>query len=127
MRLSLIKTLNRQDLQSKGDLPAWIDPFLQTLNSFIQPVAQALQGRLTFSDNHLGVEVAYLLTHSTELSINPHQGGLKVKGVTLVDASGQIVTGFGWNRKSNGNIGVTALFQSGAGTSATCLLQIQFG
>lgn len=130
MKIPAIKSLDRQSLVGAKDLPSWIDPFIGVLNTFLNPMVTALMGRLTFLDNFDGYEISYTFVHNTQVSLNPIRAGSQVrriKGVSLVDAGGQVVTGFGWVRNANGTIGVTVQYSAGGTTSSACLLQIQYG
>lgn len=130
MKIPAIKSLDRQSLSGASNLPAWLDQFMGVLNTFLTPMVTALMGRLSFADNFDGYEIVYTFTHNAQVSLNPTRAGAQARitrGVVLVDASGQIVTGFGWVRNPNGTIGVTVQFSAGGTTSAQCRLQIQYG
>ncbi len=71
MRLGTIKRISKEDMARKGDVPAWIDPMLETLNEFIEKITQALNGNLTFADNFLCKEVEQEFTDATELILSP--------------------------------------------------------
>jgi hypothetical protein len=114
MKLPLIKQISKEDLQS-SDLPGWLDQFLVMLNQFITPVTQALQGKLTLSDNFQGIQIETDFTSGTALNVNPKAGRLRPIGVIPLYSAGAIVTGFGWNYNSDGTIAVTFTF-SGGGT-----------
>lgn len=133
MKLPVLKRLDKQDLAGKGDIPSWVDGLLQALNTFLDPVGKCLQRRITFSDQFFGVQMSVSLTHGVKTTINPviqaqyAVNQMRVVAIQLVDPDGQIVTGFGWTRNANGTIGVTANFAAGGTTTATCVLQVQFG
>jgi hypothetical protein len=126
VKLGLLKRIPKEQLQkSGGDLPAWIDALLSPLNEFIEKVGSGLQNNLTFRDNFLGKTVEIELTSNTALEINPKnvgQSNLRVTGVLLLASGSLLVKSFGWQTKTNGNIDVTVIYESG--TSAVCRLQI---
>lgn len=130
MKIPAIKNLDRQSLAGASELPSWIDPFLSVLNQFLNPVVTALMNRLSFADNFDGNELTYTFIHNVQVALNPMRQGSqprKIKGVSLIDASGQVVTGFGWVRNANNTIGVTVQFSAGGSTSSQCVLQVQYG
>ena len=124
MRLSVTRLIRRDDLGS--GLPQWVDKMLDPINAFIEQASRAFDRGITFRENFLGVETTQTFIHDTAKEINTGSR-LRVKGVVLVDSSGEIVTGFGWSRVDNGNISVTARFASGGATEKACVLQIQLG
>lgn len=124
MKLPLIKQISKEDLQSK-DLPAWLDQFLTILNQFITPVTQALQGKLTLSDNFQGIQVETTFASGVALPVNPQAGRLRAIGVVPLYAGGAIVTGFGWVYNSDGTLGITFNFSGGG--SYKCRLFILWG
>lgn len=125
MKISTLKRFDKNDLKG-GELPGWIDPFLGVLNNFMDIIVTALSGRITFRDNMLGTVVENLeFTSGTAKVVNPQPtqaGRFFVTGVLLMDAGGKTVTGFGWSRRTDGNITVTATFSGGG--SAKCRLHI---
>ncbi len=132
MKLSNIKFISRDDLSKAGELPKWLDAFMQPLNDFIGKVGQALQGQLTFEDNFLCKVVKTDLTHATELEVNPYptarSRSLRVTGVLVLGAGGGAVDAFRWVMKENGNIAVTVAFDGGlATTRQTCTLLVLLG
>lgn len=123
MKLQGIKTVVKEELSRFEKLPAWIDPLLQTLNTFISNVVIALRGNLTFEDNFLCKVKKITLSHGVQGEINP-DSRLKVIGVLILSSEGQIIDKSGWRQLSNGNVGVTVYFDSA--TSALCELVILF-
>jgi hypothetical protein len=119
MKLPVLRRIDRQELSSKEALPSWVDPLLNVLNQFIEPVARALQKNLTFEDNFYSFQNVYELTHGVSLAVNP---GLKtrVRGVLLLDSSGVMTSGFAWAYNANGSVAVTVNYTDGIGTSAAC-------
>lgn len=106
MILGTIRRILKEDLARSGELPKWIEPFLSPLNEFIEKVVLALTGRLTFKDNfrcktYVGKFASGI---EKEVSILP---GARVSGIMVIEALGQIITGYGFDRKTSGNIGVT--------------------
>jgi hypothetical protein len=129
MKLGILKRIPKENLQQAGDLPKWIDVLLDPLNSFIESIGNALQGRLTFEDNFLCKVDTQTYTAGVELLINPYrenQSNLRVKGVIPLYANGSIIDTFGWVRKQKGNIGVTFSFAGGV-TAASCTILILLG
>jgi hypothetical protein len=122
MKLSVVRRILREDLP--GQLPQWIEPFLTTLNQFIDEVTLALRGNLTFEDNFSAKLIQIRLTHAVETEINPLTPKKRVRGILPVDTGGQTLTGWSVRRKENGNIGVTVLFSTT--TSADVQLYILF-
>lgn len=124
MKLGILKTIQREELSKFGELPGWLDPFLQTLNQFIGGAGNALKQGLSFEDNFLCKVKQLTFTHGVEQKINP-DSRLRVVGVLPTMASGLIIDKFGWSQKSDGTIGVTFYFNSG--TSAVCTVIILLG
>lgn len=124
MKIGTIKVIVREELSKFGELPKWIDPFLQTMNKFINDVGLALKGNLTFKDNFLCVTKQIKLTHGVEQEINP-QTKFKIYGVICLNANGLIIDKFGWRSLSNGNIGLTIYYH--AGTESLCDIIIFLG
>lgn len=124
MKLGILKTIQREDLSRYGELPDWINAFLQALNQFMTSVGGALKGNLTFQDNFLCKVRTLTFSHGVEQKINP-ESKLKVTGVFPVYASGNVVDKFGWAYKTDGTIGVTFYFNSS--TDAECTVIILLG
>lgn len=132
MKLGVVKRIGRDELQKAGgEIPAWVDVFLNSINSFIEKVGLALQGKLTFEDNFFCKSIYLDFTHGVEQLINPAVANAinaRVIGVLPLDASGQGVDSFKWVRKDDGNIGVTYSFAGGSSsTKAKCRLIILLG
>jgi hypothetical protein len=121
MKLQGIKTIVKEELSRFEKLPAWIEPMLQTLNTFISNVTIALRNSLTFEDNFLCKVKKVTLEHGVESEINPDTR-FKVMGVLFLSAEGLLIDKFGWRQLSSGNIGVTVHFASG--TDALCEIVI---
>lgn len=126
MILGVVKRILKDDLARSGDLPGWMDGFLQPLNDFIEKVGLALQNRLTFADNFSCKLVTQTFTSGVESQINPQKSAsgphVKPSGVFLLDPNGAVVSSFGWSRKPNGNIGITVGFLSAQSSSCTILI-----
>lgn len=114
MKIGLNRRITREDLRS-GDLPGWIDQLLVPLNQFITTMVTAMTNRLTFEENFSANVLTFKLAHNTELEINPQSGRLRVIGILPSYSGGSILTGFGWEQKTNGKVGLTATF-SDSGT-----------
>lgn len=126
MRVTGLKRVLKEDL-SKADanLPKWIDALLDPLNTFIDTVGLALQNRLTPADNFYCKEVTMSFTSAVEQELNPRTAfapNARAYGVSLLASSGETVSTFVWDQKTNGNIVVTVTFLSA--TDADCTLQI---
>ena len=124
MKLGVIKKILREDLARAGEIPAWVDPLLLTLNQFIDSVVTALQGRLSFSDNFSCKIVSQTFTSGALLSLNP-QSRLKVLGALPVFFGGKTLTKFKIALNTNGNADVTLTFDEGG--SAPCYLILLLG
>jgi len=131
MKLSLKRILKEELARTKETVPKYMDSVLRVINTTIEQVGIALSNRLTFEDNFNCTVVTREFTHGVELEINPtagKQGNLRVTGVSLLSGGDLIIDKFGWNQKSNGNIGVTIYFDGGSGsTIANCKVLILLG
>lgn len=125
MRLGIIKTIVREELSKFEKLPGWMDPFLQTLNTFMANVGQAVNGNLDFKNNFFCVVKTLEITHAKVQEINPEKPKNKVIGVACFNANGAVIDKFGWKTRSNGNIDVTIYFDGA--TKATCEIIIFLG
>lgn len=129
MKLGVIKRILKDDLARGGDLPGWIDFFLQPLNEFIEKVGLALQNRLTFNDNFLSKTISQTFVSGTSYQINPQLPSTnvvhKVVGVFLLDPGGGTVDKWQWVRNSNGSLNVAITFSDVQ--SATCSILILLG
>jgi hypothetical protein len=115
----------KDDLARAGEVPAWIDTLLGVLNNFIDSLGSGLQRGLSFSDNFYGTEITLTMTHGIAYKYSL-PSGKSCKGIAVVDASNQIVSGYGFTRNSDGSISITVNFAAGGSTSAACLIQIQY-
>lgn len=125
MRLGTIKRISKEDMSRKGEVPAWMDPMLETLNEFIEKITQAVNGNLTFADNFLAKEYYEEFTDATTQVVNPRIDGrsqLTVTGVIPIDTNGVEVNGFKWARLDSGNIEVTFSFASAVTTKCRLLI-----
>lgn len=135
MKLPIIKRIDRQDLAGGGDLPKWIDMFLGVMNAFIDPVARALQNRLTFADNFYCKVMTLTMKHATEQRVTvPIQARvigaipiLAIKSTDTAAATKNVISGFGLNIKGDGSLGVIVNFAGGAGIQADVTLIILLG
>lgn len=127
MKIGIIKKISKDDFPDRSNLPAWIDPFLGTINDFIQTVATALEGRLSIEDNFAMRKVALTLTSGQKQKINIQVGSKspgKVVGMLPVYAGGKTIAGTKMTHETDGSIGVTLTFSEG-GTSA-CLVYLLY-
>jgi hypothetical protein len=127
MKLGVINRITRESL-GNADLPKWMDPFLTSLNQFIEQVGKALLGNLTFEDNFLCKVVVQEFTNGVAAEVNPKRSTtdtLRAIGVIPIYAAGETIDKFGWSRKDNGNIEVVCNF--GTGPTAKCTMIILLG
>lgn len=125
MRLSNVKRISKEDMAKKESVPAWIDPLLETLNTFIEQVTTALNGNLTFQDNMLSKEYSGEFTHNVAVDVNAQLDGraqLRVYGVIPMDTNGVEWDAMKWEKLNNGKIRVT--FQFAGAVTTRCVLQI---
>lgn len=124
MKIPVIKRIQKDDLEKAGEkLPAWLEPFLQTINQFIDPVVTALNGRLSTRDNFSAKIIEQSFTSATELTFNPMSQS-KVQAVFVEYMGGKTLSGLKWVYKDNGTIGVTLTFSEGG--SSTCRIRMEF-
>jgi hypothetical protein len=132
MKLGTIKRISRDDLaKSGGEIPKWVDAFLDPLNQFIEKVGIALTNGLTFDDNLLCKRTKLTFTHGVEQVVNPFPIGsrnLAVVGVFPISAGNESIDKFKWITKTDGSIGVTFQFDGGtSSTQAICSIIILLG
>jgi hypothetical protein len=129
MKLNNVKRISKEDLAKKDkDMPAWIDPMLETLNAFIEQVTTALNGNLTFSDNMLGKEVTLEFTSAVEQVVSPTLDGraqLRPYAVVLADTNGAEADSFKWRVLSNGKLGITITFVSATRSACRILIYLR--
>jgi hypothetical protein len=106
MILGTIRRILREDLARSGELPKWIEPFLSPLNEFIEKVVLALTGRLTFKDNFRCKVYTGKFASGTPKEVSVPVGA-RVFGILAVEVLDQVITGYGFDRKANGNLSVT--------------------
>jgi hypothetical protein len=117
---SVIRRISREDLAKRGEVPAWIDELLQPLNDFMDQTVSTLRGGITFS-NISHKEVKFRFTSGTESQFSV-PSNRRVAGIQVVEALNKTITGYGFTRKSNGNIGITVKFDGGG--DADCNVKI---
>jgi hypothetical protein len=125
MRLSNVKRIDKADLVSAGEVPAWVDPMINTLNQFIEQATTAINGNLTFQENMLSKDYSGEFTSDVPVVVNPAIDGrqqLRVYGVIPMDTNGVKWTGLKWEKLSDGKIRVTMTFDPV--TTTKCVLQI---
>ncbi len=128
MKLGLIRRISKEDMARYGDVPKWMDPLLDTLNTFIERVATALNGNLAFPDNVLCKEFSQNFTSATAYTINPHLDGrpqANAYGVLVIDTNGAEVTKFLWSKLASGNISVTITFSAATTNKCTLLILLR--
>lgn len=124
MKIAPLKRIEKQDLANKGDLPAWLDVLIQTLNQMFPPVVTALQKNLTLNDNFFGRQSDIKLTSGVSQKISS-QSIFKVIGVQVLDIGGNTLTKFKWSRNTDATISVSLTWDEGG--SAMCKLFLYFG
>lgn len=121
MKLSIVKSIRREDLAKSGEVPAWVDSLLGSLNQFMEQTLTAMTGRLSVGDNISQKFVTQNFTHNVELEVNPNDKR-RVVGMVPVYSTDKIVAGYRFTYKNNGNIGVTVLFDSAGSSDCKLLL-----
>ena len=111
MKFSSIRRILKEDLTKKEETPKWVDGLLGPLNDFLEQTVRALSGRLTFTENLQSVVKSVELTHAVAKDIATGSS-LRIAGAWLSDADGGFVEGFGFVRKTNGTLTVTAKFDT---------------
>jgi hypothetical protein len=125
----VIRRISREDLAKKGELPAWVDEMLSTLNEFLDRTVTALRGGLTY-DNFACKSVQLKFTSGTArtVSLAPNQ---RVSGIHVLEALNHTVTGYGFYRNSDGTIDVRIKFEKHDGTAASgevmCTVKVLLG
>jgi hypothetical protein len=122
MKLPVIRKIRKEDLG--GEAPAWIDRLLSPLNQFIEQVGVAITGRLTIGDNISGRIISQEFEHNVELEIGLSDNRL-VLGIVPLFADGFLISAYGWEKKDNGNIGITVQFSAGSGET-DCKILVLF-
>lgn len=135
MKIPVIRKVLKDDLaRAGGEIPAWMDGFLYTLNQFIETVGSALQGRLTFADNVASKRITLTFEHAVSQDV-AIDAGQTISGVipvlctnsTDTTANANIVSGVKVTLKGNGVVGIQVNFAGGAGVKATVTLLILYG
>ncbi len=128
MKLGLIKRISKEDMARYGDIPKWMDPLLETLNTFIDRTTTALNGNLSFPDNVLCKEYSQSFTSGTAYTINPHLDGrpqANCYGVLVLDTNGAELDKLLWSKLATGNISVTLTFTAATTNKCTLLLLLR--
>jgi hypothetical protein len=106
VKIGTIKRIIREELQGKGDLPGWIDPFLITLNQFISVIGEAIQGKLTFEDNFQCRKVVLKFTSGTAQKL-PSTGSLRIIGAIPTYFGGNTLDKWKLSQNSDGSTSIT--------------------
>ncbi len=125
MKLGLIKRISKEDMAMHGQIPKWVDPMLETLNTFIDKVATALNGNLSFADNFLCKEFSQDFTSGTAYEINPQIDGrsqTRAYAVLPLDTNGAEIDKFLWEKLDTGKIRVTFTFSAATTNKCTILI-----
>jgi len=124
MKIGVIRRIIKEDLGS--DVPEWAGKMLSPLNQFIDTTVSALQRNLTFEDNFACAKIVREFTHDTAQSVNPGSTTRRASGVFPISSQSEIITGFGWAYRQDGNIDVTIRFAGGASTKKECTIVVLF-
>ncbi len=128
MKLGLIKRISKEDMARYGEVPKYMDPLLETLNTFIDRVATSLNGNLSFGDNVLCKEYSQSFASATAYTINPHLDGrpnASPYGVLVLDTNGAELTKVLWSKLASGNISVTLTFSTATTNKCTLLILLR--
>jgi hypothetical protein len=107
MKIGAYRRVNRGDL---GDVPAWVDTILETLQSQIEQLTNCLMGNVTLGDNIRGESQEVRLVHGVETVIRVKNRPRDIQ-VSWV-AGGYGKAGFSWRTIDKEKVGVTILFQT---------------
>lgn len=108
-------------MSKSGDVPKWIDSLISPLNDFLDQVTSALRNRLTFEDNFQCAVKSVDVLNGVEKEVSSGSR-LPVNGVIILDTGEKIISGFGFRRLTNGNIGVTVNFTTAPSAEVTFLI-----
>jgi hypothetical protein len=125
MKLGLISRITNESLGNAKDVPKWFQMSLVVLNDFIEKVGKALLGNLTFADNFYCKTVTQEFESGVEAEVSPRRNpgdSVRASGVLPLNCGGLTLDKFKWQRKDNGNVGVTFTFDGGG--TATCSILI---
>lgn len=109
MKLGVLTRIDASDIKKADDSPSWLNLLVDPLNQIVENIVKSLSNNLTFTDNFSCVQSTVRIQNLVEFSIAP-QTPRKVLTVLLIEAGGRQVSSFGWTRKPDGKIGVTAGF-----------------
>lgn len=121
MKVGTIKKILKEDLAKFGKLEAWVEPFISTLNGFIEPVVRTLSNNLTFADNFACKVIEQKFTSGTAAEVSV-PAGRRVYGILPVEALNKEITSYKFTRKVNGNISITLTWTGGG--DAVCRVVI---
>jgi hypothetical protein len=109
MKLGVLTRIDASDIKKAEDSPGWLNLLIDPLNQIIENIVKAMSNNLTFVDNFSCVQVSVKIQNAVEFVVTP-QTPRKVLTVLLLEANGYQVSSFGWTRKADGKIGLTASF-----------------
>ena len=124
MRITSLRRINKEDISKAGEVPGWLDSLISPLNDFLDQVTSALRNRLTFEDNFQSVQKTIKVFNGVEMEVSTGSK-LSVSGVIVLDGGEQIISGFGFRRLTNGNIGVTVNFATAPSAEVTFLISLR--
>jgi hypothetical protein len=120
VKIDVIKKVDRADLAARGEIPPWVDPLIDAINQFIDPVGRALAQRLDFENNFLCRKIEAEFTTDVESIFNPTVKAPivnpKAIGMIPIHTGGVTLTGQKFTQKDDGTIGITLTF-TGATTA----------
>lgn len=125
MILGTIRRILKEDLARSGEVPGWADSLLSPLNQFIDTVTLSLRNNLTFRDNFACRIITNKFQHGVEREINP-QTRSKIIGMIPLSSGNEVLDGYRFRVKDNGNIGITLRFVA-TGADAECTVVFLFG
>jgi hypothetical protein len=134
MKVSLIRRILREDLNTKEALPDWVDSLLKYVNQNMEVLGKALQGNITFADNYSCKITTLTFTHNTEIIVGVDTtrkvvGLIPVLSTSSSDSSttsANVITGYRITPKGNGTAGVTINFQGAGSVSASVTVIILY-
>lgn len=124
MKFNAVQKITKEDLAKFGQLPTWMDAFLGTLNPFLEIVVRSLRSGLSFTDNFDCKQVELKFTSGTEKRLGM-PAGRRVIGIQVLEVLEKTVTGYGFSRKTNGDLGVTITWTGGGDADARVIIFFQ--
>jgi hypothetical protein len=82
MKIQKARRLSKTDYP---DVPDWMDPIFQVLNSFFERIVALVQNNITFTDNHLAEKRTFEVQDDTQIAIRLQTMKSKPTGVIVLD------------------------------------------